>query len=174
MVTALSSLIVSHNVLTHANELAGFSVVTMKQYLLLRLLSLTEVDIKWMGKHREECRKNYFKKWQKMLKERKAQGENPTSHLQEEKRSSSPRESIVKNLIARKKEAMKVMKPFCANAKYHTLGDLPPKLQFDPICKLRGRRRTTITFSPSAMSSGGMIFSWSLDTDEICITFWFK
>lgn len=112
MVTALSSLIVSHNVLTHANELAGFSVVTMKQYLLLRLLSLTEVDIKWMGKHREECRKNYFKKWQKMLKERKAQGENPTSHLQEEKRSSSPRESIVKNLIARKKEAMKVMKIF--------------------------------------------------------------
>ena len=59
---------------------------------------------------------------------------------------------------------MKVMKPFCANAKYHTLGELPPELQFDPICKLRGRGQTTITFSPSAMSSGGMIFSWSLWT----------
>ena len=91
-----------------------------------------------------------------MLKERKAQGRDPTSHLQEKESSSRPQESIVE-LPNHKKRSNESHETFCANAQYRTLGELSPELQFDPICNLRGRGQTRTTFSPSAMSSGGMI-----------------
>ena len=92
-----------------------------------------------------------------MLKERKAQGRDPTSHLQEKESSSRPQESIVELPNHKKKRSNESHETFCANAQYRTLGELSPELQFDPICNLLGRGQTRTTFSPSAMSSGGMI-----------------
>ena len=48
-----------------------------------------------MGQHKKECRKNYLKRRRKMLKERKTQDEDPTSHLPEEESTSSPAERVV-------------------------------------------------------------------------------
>lgn len=47
-----------------------------------------------------------------MLKERKAQGRDPTSHLQEKEVLPVHKKVLLNNLITRKQEAMKVMKLF--------------------------------------------------------------
>ena len=107
-----------------------------------------------MGKHKKECRKNYLTRRRKMLKERKAQDEDPTSHLQEEESTSSPAESVVDepNPTSHLQEEEATSSPaesvvdepnpkkrrgndshatFCANAQYRTFGELPPELQFN-------------------------------------------
>ena len=107
-----------------------------------------------MGKHKKECRKNYLIRRRKMLKERKAQDEdptshiqeeestcspagsvvdepNPTSHLQEEETTSSPAESVVDEPNPKKRKGNDSHATFCANAQYRTLGELPPELQFN-------------------------------------------
>ena len=104
-----------------------------------------------MGKHKKECRKNYLKRRRKMLKERKAQEENPTSHLQEEESTFSPAESVVDDHLQeeettstpaesvvdepnpKKRRGNDGHATFCANAQYRTLGELPPELQFNPM-----------------------------------------
>ena len=106
-----------------------------------------------MGKHKKECRKHYLKRHRKMLKERKAQDEdptshlqdeestsspaesvddepNPTSHLQEEEATSSPVESVVDEPNPKKRRGNDSHATFCTNAQYRTLGELP-ELQFN-------------------------------------------
>ena len=96
-----------------------------------------------MGKHKIECRKNYLKRRCAMLKERKAQDEdptshvqeeestcspagsvvdepNPTSHLQEEETTSSPAESVVDEPNPKKRRGNDSRATFCANAQYRT------------------------------------------------------
>ena len=107
-----------------------------------------------MGKHKKECRKNYLTRCRKMLKERKVQDEdptshipeeestsspagsvvdepNPTSHLQEEETTSSPAESVVDEPNPKKRRGNDSHATFCANAQYRTFGELPPELQFN-------------------------------------------
>ena len=103
-----------------------------------------------MGKHKKECRKNYLKRRRKILRERKAQEEDPTFHLQEEESTFSAAESIVDDHFQEEETtsspAESVDEPnpkkrrgndghatSCANAQYRTLGELPPELQFDPM-----------------------------------------
>ena len=68
-----------------------------------------------------------------MLKERKAQDEDPTSHLQEEEATSSPAQSVVDEPNPKKRRGNDSHETFCANAQYCTLGELPPEWQFDPM-----------------------------------------
>ena len=86
-----------------------------------------------MGQHKKECRKNYLKRHRKMLKERKAQDEDPTSHLPEEESTSSPAERVVDEPNPKKRRGNDSHATFCANAQYRTLGELPPELQFNPM-----------------------------------------
>ena len=65
-----------------------------------------------------------------MLKERKAQDEDPTSHLQEEEATSSPVESVVDEPNPKKRRGNDSHATFCTNAQYRTLGELP-ELQFN-------------------------------------------
>ena len=64
-----------------------------------------------------------------MVKERKAQDEDPTSHIQEEESTYSPAESVVDEPNPKKRKGNDSHATFCANAQYHTLGELPPELQ---------------------------------------------
>ena len=66
-----------------------------------------------------------------MLKERKAQDENPTSHLPEEESTSSPAESVVDEPNPKKRRGNDSHATFCANAQYRALGELPTELQFN-------------------------------------------
>ena len=84
-----------------------------------------------MEKHKKECRKNYLTRCRKMLKERKVQDEDPTSHLPEEETTSSPAESVVDEPNPKKRKGNDSHATFCANAQYRTLGELPPELQFN-------------------------------------------
>ena len=72
-----------------------------------------------------------MKRRRKMLKERKAQDENPTSHLPEEESTSSPAESVVDEPNPKKRRGNDSHATFCANAQYRTLGELPTELQFN-------------------------------------------
>ena len=67
-----------------------------------------------------------------MLKERKAQDEDPTSHLPEEESTSSPVESVVDEPYPKNRRGNDSHATSCANAQYRTLGELPPELQFNP------------------------------------------
>ena len=68
-----------------------------------------------------------------MLKERKAQDEDPTSHLPEEESTSSPAERVVDEPNLKKRRGNDSHATFCANAQYRPLGELPPELQFNPM-----------------------------------------
>ena len=85
------------------------------------------------GTAQERVQKNYLKRRRKMLKERKAQDEDPTSHLPEEESNSSPAESVVDEPNPKKRGGNDSHTTFCANAQYRTLGELPPEFQFNPM-----------------------------------------